>query len=270
MKILLTGSTGFIGKNLVKFYSSDHELHCTKRNDDYFKICETFKPDLIINSAAEIYDKDQMFATNIDLVKDLCQYVRASGCSMIQLGSSSELGYVSRPSTESDMANPADFYGATKAASTLLCQGYARSFYLDIVIVRLYSPFGPDEKPHRLFPALWKSFRLSRPMILKNGVHDFLYIDDVLNGLDTIINSAKRSPGEIINLSSGVQTSNRQVYELFKHLTGNQGNVTHVNEMSTWDFWQADISHISSKYSWKPKHSLMTAIELFLERASYE
>lgn len=271
MRILITGSTGFIGHNLVVYYGDTHTVHETKRGDNLRIECGNFQPDLIIHSAAEIYDKGKMFESNVEITRELCEHVkRYPNCSMIYLGSGAEYGYVPRPTKETDPANPYDMYSATKAMGTLICQGYAKSYDLDIVIVRPYSPYGPAEKPHRLFPMLWKSFKLGQQMTLKDGVHDFLYIDDFLEALNIIIESNKRTPGEIINISSGQQITNIQVYEFFKHISGAQGNVTVLREMSTWDTWQADISHIKTKYGWQPKINIVEGITKFLSRAKYE
>jgi nucleoside-diphosphate-sugar epimerase len=188
---------------------------------------------------------------------------------MIQLGSSSEYGPVNRPTKETDPIQALDMYSGTKGMATILCQSYARGYNLDIIVVRPYSPYGPGERPHRLFPALWRSFKLDKPMDLVLGVHDFCYIDDFVDAINLIIESDKRTPGELINISSGVQVSNTDVLAAFRKVSGKEGLVDVKNNFTTPPIWTADISHIKTKYKWQPKISLEKGISKFLEKANY-
>ena len=270
MKIYIVGSSGFIGQNLAKRYSGEVVFE-HKRYFNLLGKLDWFRPDVIINCAAEIYDHSKMYEVNVQLVKDCLEYCREfPNTQFIQLGSSSEYGAVDHPSHEHDPVQVENMYGGTKAAATLLCQAYAKQFNTDVQVIRPYSPFGPGERPHRLFPNLWRAFKLDQPMNLVQGVHDFCYIDDFVDAVDLIISNDSRTPGEIINVSSGEQTTNAQVLELFRSITGKQGAVTVDERFVTPPVWQADISHIKTKYNWSPKHSMVEGITKFLEHANYE
>jgi len=273
MKIYVIGSTGFIGKNLVQFYR-DQTVFEHKRDMDLIINLDLFNPDVIINCAAEIYKLDLMYDVNVVLVKTCLDWVKINRhVQFIQLGSSSEYGTLSRPSKESDPIVANTMYAGTKGAATLLCQTYANQFGLDIQIVRPYSPYGPGEQSHRLFPSLWRAFKItySRPMILTMGVHDFCYIDDFVSAIDMIINSSKiRGSGEIINVSSGQQTTNLKILDIFRSVTSSHGTVNIDDKFTTPDVWCANIDHIKTKYGWRPQYSLVDGITKFLEQAKYE
>ena len=270
MKFYIVGSTGFIGQNLVKRYRNETVFE-HKRYFDILAKLDHFKPDVIINCAAEIYDPVLMYDVNVKLVKDCLDYCKEfPSTQFIQLGSSSEYGTVNRPTNEQDSIQVDNMYSGTKGVATLLCQAYAKQFNIDVQIVRPYSPYGPGERPHRLFPALWRAFKLDRPMKLVMGVHDFCYIDDFVEAVDLVIGNDKRTPGEIINASSGVQHSNATVLEVFRKITGLQGNIELVNKFTTPLIWNADITLIKEKYNWSPRYSLEDGIRKFLEEATYE
>ena len=272
MKIYLIGSTGFIGSNLSNFYVPKNSVLLHYRQYDLTAMLEQFRPDLIINCATEIYDPNTMYDVNVGLVKECLTWLtRNRTVQFIQLGSSSEYGPVNRPTKETDPVVAYTMYAGTKGAATLLCQSYAREYKLDVQIVRPYSPYGPGDRPYRLFPALWKAFNLNRAMKLSMGVHDFWYIDDFISAIDCIVKATGiRSSGEIINVSSGQQTTNLEVLDTFRNITGIQGNVVIDTMFTTPNIWSADTSLIENKYGWKPKYTLTDGITKFLECAHYD
>ena len=260
MKIFLTGQNGFIGKNIKKFYSNE-SIYCYDRTLDLMSQLEETCPDVIINCACEIYDVSKMWDSNINLVRKLLDYCEVNNTYLVQFGSSSEYGDVDEPTTEKHALNGTTAYALTKIFVTNIClESKAKT-----TVIRPYSPFGWGEEPHRLFPRLYKSFVNNVPMQLKQGVHDFCYIDDFIEGVDLVI---KKQLTGAINISSGTQTSNLQVLEIFKEVTNKSGTVTFIDEMTTHPVWQCDNTLIRS-YGWKPKQTLQQGIENFL-RTGYE
>jgi nucleoside-diphosphate-sugar epimerase len=271
MKIFITGATGFIGSNLHHFYEKlGHSVFAYTRLMNIGDALGQFQPDLIINCAAEIYNPDDMWVANVELVKQCLDYQRYNSCTVIQLGSSSEYGPYDRATVETDPITTTNMYGSTKGIATMLCQSYAKQYGSDVVVVRPYSPFGPGERPHRLFPRLWRSFKLNEPMQLVNGVHDFCYINDFVHAVDNIIACDQREPGEIINISSGVQTTNHQIYNIFKQVSGHNGAVELSDTWATPTVWCANIHKAVNKFNWQPQYNIEQGIEKFLKEAHYE
>ena len=146
MKILITGSQGFIGKNLLEYFH-DHDCYPFTRGENLYVTLRKFRPDIVINSAAEIYEPHKMWEPNVEFTKICLDWlVQNPTKKMIQLGSSIEYGMLNRAATERDPILPVDMYSATKGIATLMCQGYTRQFGLDVTVVRPYSIFGKYER----------------------------------------------------------------------------------------------------------------------------
>ena len=216
-----------------------------------------------------------MFEPNIVMVQTILKYVQRCKqlCKLIQIGSSSEYGTTNHPTAEDTLLKPVDFYQATKGAATLLCQGWARMHQLPIWIVRPYSVYGPGERPHRLFPKLYKAFKNNEPMTLYQGYHDFIYINDFVRGIDLVLQEWDLAPGEIVNFGSGYQTSNFDLLDLWIKVTGNkEAPVAKVAEMRKAfenNIWVCDIAK-SFKLGFNCEYTLETGIRDFLLKAKYD
>lgn len=272
MKIYITGATGFIGVNLQRhFQDQGHDVVAHVRGQDLAQELARTQPDLILHAAAEIYDVDRMFDSNIVLTAQCIEHVKSHAARMIYFGSSSEYGWRDIITTENTVIEPHTAYAGTKAAGTYMCQGYAREFDLDIVVMRLYSIYGPGERPHRLFPRLWCAFRLGRAMQLVNGVHDFVYIDDAVAAVDLVVNSAHREPGEIINVCSNQQHTNLEVLQTFERVTKTTAPIKFLDStFSTQPVWRGDDYRLRSRYNWRRKHDLASGVQDFLAKANYD
>ena len=264
MKIFITGTTGFIGRSLKEFYETNHEVEEYVRGTDIFMMLEVAQPDLIINCAGEIYDANKMYRSNVDLVEATLEWLkRHPATRLIQLGSSAEYGPLLHPSSEQDKINPVDVYQATKGAATLMCQGYARQFGLQTCVARVFSAYGPYERPHRLYPRLYRAFYNNEPMTLFDGVHDFIYIDDFVRGIDALVNSSWPA-GEIVNFGSGVSHTNLEVLQAWENVTGKKGAVTYedrLNKAYESKYWVCDTSYAKNQYGFKTEYTLEMGIK---------
>ena len=128
MRILITGSTGLLGRELVKKFSrhslllpSSNELNVTNAAQVY-RFCRENKPDIIIHSAAytnvdacEI-NPELAFAVNADGSKNIARAAYESGARLIGISSDYVFdGKLNRPYSEYDVPfGPLSVYGQSK------------------------------------------------------------------------------------------------------------------------------------------------------------
>lgn len=269
MKIFITGTTGFLGRSLKEHFEQSHQVIEYVRTANLTMSLIVARPDLIIHCAGEIYNADKMFATNVGMVEEILEWVKRNPTTrLIQIGSSAEYGPMHRATSEVDPINPVDVYQATKGAATLLCQGYARQFGLQTLVARIYSGYGPHERPHRLFPKLYRAFFHNEPMKLFGGVHDFIYIDDFVRGVD-MLTQTPWPAGEIVNFGSGRQYTNRAVLDTWQQVTGRTAPVEYEDRLSKAyesDVWVCDTAYARMQYKFQTEYSLDAGIEDFIKK----
>lgn len=290
-KVLITGSTGFIGANLVRrFLKIGAEVYILTRttsnkwriNDvlkdvneycvdllDYEKlelIILDIKPEIIFHTAiygGYLFQKDikQIIESNFIGTVNLVNACKKGDFELfVNTGSSSEYGIKSKSMTEEDILEPVNDYGVSKAAGTLYCQAVARREKIPIVTLRLFSPYGYYEEPTRLIPSVVISCLKGRnPEVSSpNSVRDFIFIEDVIDAYMKVIETSNIG-GEIFNIGYGRQQSVGEVVNKIVELTAN--NVRpEWGGVPKWaiepNVWQADIAKAKDVLKWEPKYSL--------------
>lgn len=143
-------------------------------------------------------------AVNIGGTLNLLETVKeASLSTFIFASSSSVYGATSRlPFKEDDPADaPLSPYAASKRAGELYCRFYSRIYGIPITCLRFFTVYGPRQRPDM---AIHKFSRLiledkEIPIYGRgNSARDYTYIDDVIEGIISVLN--KSFPFEIINL----------------------------------------------------------------------
>ena len=101
---------------------------------------------------------------------------------------------------------PVSFYGTTKLAAEQLALALQRTNKLNVCSIRLYSVYGPRERPEKLYTMLVENLFFNKPFPLFEGStkheRSFTYVGDIVEGLIAIIGKEANVNGEIINLGT--------------------------------------------------------------------
>jgi nucleoside-diphosphate-sugar epimerase len=116
---------------------------------------------------------------------------------------------------------PGNLLGATKACATILMQTYSRLYGIPTVELRLYTPYGPLERPARLIPHTILSALKGEDIRMTTGgqERDYLFIDDVIDAMVLAIEKPVL-PGSVYNICSGEGIPIRDIVQRVLGLMG--------------------------------------------------
>jgi UDP-glucose 4-epimerase len=123
------------------------------------------------------------------------------------------------PMTEKSFLQPFSPYGVTKLAAEHLCHLYHRNHGVPAISLRLFTVYGPGQRPDMAFHIFFKAVLENKPLsVFGNGeqTRDFTYIDDILQAMISAIESGKA--GEIYNLGGGNRKKLNDVFPLIEDI----------------------------------------------------
>jgi len=189
-QILLTGSGGFIGKNLKQYLKGKYNLLTPRsfeidltNSNEVKKYFEENKIDFIIHCAStggarDIKDKDTTVEDNLAMVDNILKY-KSSDIRVILFGSGAMYGKTRNlhkvKENEIGKFSPKDLYGKSK----MLIAERMRNRE-DVLMLNIFACYGYGEKESR-FPtyAIKRVIENKTIEIKQNVVFDYLWVEDM-------------------------------------------------------------------------------------------
>jgi dTDP-glucose 4,6-dehydratase len=303
MKILTTGSAGFIGsafvrlmaekgvklaivdnldyaadlkrlaaaKGAFKFYKAD--IRDQKKIGDIFK---KEKPDTVVNFAAQshvdrsIKEPFIFTDTNFMGVQVLLEAGKKYGLAkFVHISTDEVYGDIeSGEFLETTPLNPSSPYSASKAAADLLVKSYQRTFKFPAILVRPSNNYGPWQYPEKLIPlAVLKILRGENIPVYARGenVREWLYVEDSAAGIAEILEKGRI--GEVYNLGSGQEKKNIDVVKLIlAALKADESRIEFVKDRPGHDIrYKLNSQKVRSETGWQPKVGFEEGIQKTVE-----
>lgn len=260
MKILITGAAGFIGSHTAERLVnlghevvgldnfSDYYLPEIKRNtakslsqtgvtiveadltedNTYQKLPRDFdyifhfaaQPGIAATSTFESYFLNNFIATQklLQFTKQLTDIKL-----FVNIATSSIYGREAYFSEEKEPM-PTSYYGVTKMAAEQLALMHSREDIFKVCSLRLYSVYGPRERPDKLYPKLIDSAFNNTPFTLFEGsekhLRSFTFVEDIVDGIVSVVGKDALLDGEIINLGTEVESTTQEGINTVEELTG--------------------------------------------------
>lgn len=200
MKILITGGTGFMGRQLTPLLKEDgHEVTSLGSLDLNLTITEDVNKffsanafDVIIHAAVvggriHIDDNSKVCYTNLLMFENVYRHIdKVKMFINIDSGASFGRPSIFRYPKESDFGSviPEDYYGFSKYCMARTVLDHPKGINL-----RVFGCFGSNEKSDRFFIKNIKNYMNGNPIeIYKDRKMDYIYIKDFYSILKTYLN----------------------------------------------------------------------------------
>lgn len=294
MKILVTGSNGFIGSNVCKYLkkhdhhvigmgrhaesltSVDGYISCDMGDTAFLDICgkrqELSGLDAVFHLAADMR-KDphtvEVVTTNCGGTERLIQLCRQKNIPVfLQLSSLPVIGKpIEHPITENHPLDPYTAYHVTKVAEEMLAQFATKAYGIRTASFRISAPVGIGVNPHTIFPTFVRNAVAGQDIVLSGkGTRQqtYVHVDDIARALELSLHKPARG---VYNLAGNERFSNHELAKKIIDITGSRSNIVFSGQEDDMDdyVWDVSLEKLCRDTGYRPKITMEQAIEEYAD-----
>lgn len=277
--VLVSGAKGFLGQSLIPALKSVRaDVYRLQR--DFSPVAETIetgKSRVVVHLAGLSRidrceeDRAAAFDANLGLTYRALEYAKKIEADLFVYPSTGLVyggNHEARVSEQSPL-EPTNMYAVTKCAAESLVQAFGKAAGFATTIVRLGNVYGPGLAEESVIGTLAKCARAGEDLVVRDltPIRDFIYIDDVAEGLIRLIVTAERDSSTVVNLASSQGSSIQQVAETMCDLKGMSYDRIVGNTKRGDGFSQLilDNAHLRSLTGWQPQYDLKQGLLKMLD-----
>jgi len=262
--ILVTGSSGFIGKKIIGKLSKSLVITDTinSKRIDLRNINEVLKidsADIVIHLGGKTPSKKlkshDYFENNVFGTLNILEYCITKKVKKLIYVSSYVYGNPENSIVdENHPVNPHNSYSESKLLGEQLCKLYCDKSDLKVIILRPFNIFGKSMNDGFLLTNLINAIKTKEKITIinRNSKRDFLYIDDFIDLILKVTDYDSKF--EIFNVGTGVSFSFDEIIKKIEKMTLKKINLEYLKDEKIFikDI-RADISKIKKQLNWEPK-----------------
>jgi nucleoside-diphosphate-sugar epimerase len=130
---------------------------------------------------------------------------------------------------ESTEPRPTSYYGVTKLAAEQLVLSFAREEGFPGCSLRLFSVYGPRERPEKLYPRLIGCILSDVEFPLYEGsekhVRSYTYVGDAIDGLVATLDHLDDCSGEVFNIGTDVAITTAEGIRIVEEIIGKRARI---------------------------------------------
>ncbi|MHA7733163.1 NAD-dependent epimerase/dehydratase family protein [Nitrosopumilus sp. S6] len=303
MKIFVTGGTGFIGRYIVKSLLENNDVtvyenfsNSSKENLSFFssKIPTIVEGDLsdfeLLKKSLHGFDLVIHLAAKIDISESLKRPEISNKVNVLGtinllkacvetntknfIGASSAAIYGDPkqiPVTEETVPNPVSPYGADKLSMESYIRAFANAFDMNSISLRFFNVYGKgqsNEYAGVITKFIEKLDNNESLIIFGDGknTRDYIYIDDLVQGVLDAISHLSGKKGEVYNLASGVSTSVTELAKTMMEISKKDVKIIYdPPRRGDLLFSEVLISKAKNELGFSPKFNLKSGLDKMLE-----
>lgn len=176
---------------------------------------------------------------------------------------------LTRSAAESDATVSSNVYIATKVAAESMIQALARSHGIGAIVVRLANVYGRASSRNTLVGTILAKLKNDSEIMLRTlePIRDFIYVNDVIEGMLRLGESVTEIGTCVVNLSTGVGTSVRELVEIACKIASKPADrIRAERSEQSRSRLVLDNSLLHEITSWKPTTTLSEGLSLIIRR----
>jgi|SRR5690554_401594 len=290
MRVLVTGATGFLGRNLIRLLLkesygvtavgrsieklnecfTDDAVH--KRDTDYSvqsltKLIEGHNT--VIHLASQLMQRDtnpfkvSSFSSNLQIVENLVVACATNEVKKLVNTSTISVYPLAQDLLETQASSPSNVYGVSKANIDTYLSYIQNRVSTKIISLRLARLYGYGERSGLMFTDFVAKANRKEPLTINGegkSTIDYVYIEDAIDAISCVLKNQEAKG--IYNVGTGRPYSVKEIAKIVNSVFNNEGNIKYVADKPDGiKGSEMDVSKIKTELNWAAKWNLLQSVQ---------